>query len=45
MVEMMRLQKLFEPTKIGAMTVKNRIVMRGVAVAAADDDDDNHTTV
>jgi 2,4-dienoyl-CoA reductase-like NADH-dependent reductase (Old Yellow Enzyme family)/thioredoxin reductase len=27
MVEMMRLQKLFEPTKIGAMTVKNRIVM------------------
>ena len=24
---MMRLQKLFEPTKIGAMTVKNRIVM------------------
>ena len=27
MVEMMRLQKLFEPTVIGAMTVKNRIVM------------------
>jgi 2,4-dienoyl-CoA reductase-like NADH-dependent reductase (Old Yellow Enzyme family)/thioredoxin reductase len=26
-VEMMRLQKLFEPTVIGAMTVKNRIVM------------------